>query len=271
MSTFEKEYYESDEFWKKGMVEDSDNLLRIKETIDIIPSNIKSLVDIGCGNGVFAKMLRELRPEIKSLSIDRSESALRFVETPKMVGDIKDLPLENKSFDCVTCLQVLEHIPFPVYEKVLFQLSRIAKKNIIVSVPYNEKIDKNVTSCPKCFSIFNVDLHLRKYTDKDISELFNNFGFKSIFVKNIIKKETFVGIEKYASFRSLFKVKEKKFNSPICPVCGYVNSNFKTIDASINNIINEPKDNSVIKSAIKKFWPKKILDGYWIISVYEKI
>lgn len=271
MTSFEKEYYESNEFWKKGMVEDSDNMLRIKETIDLIPSDIKSLVDIGCGNGVFTKKLGEIKPEIKSLSIDRSESALQFVETPKMIGDITNLPSENNTYDCVTCLQVLEHIPMPDYEQVKAQLSRISKKYIVVSVPYNEKIENNVTTCPKCFSIFNVDLHLRNYTDKDVSDLFNNFGFKCVLTKNIIKKETFVGKEKYAYLRSLVIHKEKKFNSPICPVCGYVNSDFKTNEEGIGKSINAQIKNSIIKSTIKKLWPKKLIDGYWIIAVYEKI
>jgi 2-polyprenyl-3-methyl-5-hydroxy-6-metoxy-1,4-benzoquinol methylase len=111
MADFEKLYYESDAFWKGSMVQDELNQIRIATTERLIPSEVKSLVDVGCGNGVFANYLLQVRPEINIMAVDRSESALKYVSTNKTIGDIADLPLESNSYDCVTCLQVLEHIP----------------------------------------------------------------------------------------------------------------------------------------------------------------
>ena len=56
--SFEKEYYESPEFWAEGMVSDESNLARIDETIAMIPQDAHSLLDIGCGNGIFPNKLR---------------------------------------------------------------------------------------------------------------------------------------------------------------------------------------------------------------------
>lgn len=269
MNNFEKDYYEAEEFWKDGMIEDADNMIRIETTISMIPEGITSLADIGCGNGIFTRELGKLRSEINSISIDRSDTALSFVSTPKMKGDIARLPLKYNSFQCVTCLQVLEHLHYNIYENVLFELARVSSEYIIISVPYNENIVNRMTTCPKCFTSFNIDLHLRKYTSDVVNTLFNKFGFICKKKLNVVKKETFIGVEKYAAIRGLIKKKKVIFNSPICPVCGYTNTEFKTNNR--NNILsNNMVSKKSIKNTIRKFWPKKIVDGYWMIALYEK-
>ncbi len=57
MNEFEKKYYEDESFWSDGMVTDESNIKRIKSTIELIPKDVKSLLDVGCGNGVFLNAL----------------------------------------------------------------------------------------------------------------------------------------------------------------------------------------------------------------------
>lgn len=272
MQSFEQQYYESDEFWKEGMVADESNLRRLNFSIDLVSKDTTTLVDVGCGNGIFALMLQKKRPEIDSTSVDRSETALKYVKTKSKVGDITSLPFEDKSFDCVTCFQVLEHIPYPVYETVLNELSRIAKKSIIVSVPYQEKTEQDITQCPACHTIFNAELHLRKYFDKDVQQLFSKFGFRYKKHKLIEKyNEHYLGLSSYIRFRNAHLKNKGKFRSPICPVCGYENSGFKMLeDQSVNNVTGK-NDNGGIKSMLKKIWPKTKSNHPWVIGVYERM
>jgi ubiquinone/menaquinone biosynthesis C-methylase UbiE len=183
MESFEKQYYESASFWEGEMLQDDNNKLRIKLTADLIPKGVKSLVDVGCGNGMFLNYLQKIRADLELLVIDRSETALSFVNTQKKVGDIISLPFEDNSFDCVTCLEVIEHLPHNIYEIALKELTRISKKYVIISVPFNEKIEDSYNKCPKCLSIFNYELHLRKYVKNDMAFLLNKLNPKKFLPK----------------------------------------------------------------------------------------
>lgn len=83
---FEKEYYESDAFWNDSALSDKGNKIRIIETTNLIPNEIKSLADIGCGNGVFIKHLQSHKKYIRIMGIDRSEEALKHLSCEKLLG-----------------------------------------------------------------------------------------------------------------------------------------------------------------------------------------
>jgi ubiquinone/menaquinone biosynthesis C-methylase UbiE len=271
MSDFEKKYYESDAFWQAGMLADGANAIRMEKTMQLIPAEVKSLADIGCGNGLFGNMVQQQKRQIGIMAIDRSEQALRYVQTEKKVGDVLDIPLADRSYDCVTCLQVLEHIPVNTYKKALSELARVSAKYIIVSVPFNEDREKNFTQCPQCKTIFNSDLHLRSYTEKNIDELFTEWNFSCVQQQNLIQSEKLLGIETYHKLKSSFKKKESVFNSPICPLCGYENTGFNILPEGGNTqpLATATKQGG-IKGVIKRIWPKAKVPGYWVVALYKR-
>ncbi|MFM6924527.1 MAG: methyltransferase domain-containing protein, partial [Ferruginibacter sp.] len=124
MSDFEKQYYEADSFWSEGQLMDERNFNRIKTTAALIPPEVNSLLDVGCGNGVFLNWLQEQQTKIELTGTDRSAAALNYVKTKKVQSDIVELPFADESFDCVSCLEVIEHLPVSVYEKALKELVR---------------------------------------------------------------------------------------------------------------------------------------------------
>ena len=265
MTDFEKKYYESNTFWDGEMLQDENNQLRIKLTAELIPGNVKSLVDIGCGNGVFLNYLAKNKTYLDLLGVDRSETALSYVKTEKKVADITKLPFDDNSFDCVTCLEVIEHLPANVYEIALKELTRISKKYVIISVPYNEKIEDSYTKCPSCLSIFNYELHLRSYLRNDMNNLLDNYSFK---VSSI---QTFGNVIKYWGhnlFVKIFYPKQLlKWNSPICPLCGFSedkkNELFRSKPLLKRSIV------SYFTSLPKLVWPKT-KRHYWIMALYQK-
>jgi hypothetical protein len=274
--SFEKEYYEAERFWLKGVLENRENTLRIIETTNLIPDDVNTLADIGCGNGVFGNYLLKAKPNLDVLCVDRSETALKYVNTKKLLGDILSIPLEENSYDLVSCLQVLEHIPSAFYEKSLSELARISKKYILIGVPFKEDIRMNDTICPSCGSKFNADLHLRRYSETDIQNLFINNGFKMVNMVNVVKGEQLIGLGLYLKLKSLFEQKVDVFKSPNCPICGFKNEkdSFNTkviLNSNYPEISNLSSNNYSIKNSILKFWPKKILEGYWAIAIYQKI
>ena len=266
MNSFEKEYYESPIFWENGMLEDDNNRERIITTANLIPKDVKTLADIGCGNGVFLNYLKANKPELHLTGIDRSEAALKFVQTDKQLGDISSLPFEDNYFDCVTCLEVIEHVPVPVYETALKELSRISKKYVIISVPFQEKIEDSYTKCPQCLTIFNYELHLRRYEKNTMENLLLNNKYKCINSQTLGDSSNYYG---HNLFRKIFYPEQiMKWYSPICPVCGYHEAEE---NITITPIVTNPKRSIIsrLTSIPKLFWPKTHRH-YWILSLYEK-
>ena len=120
---------------------------------------------------------------------------LKYVLTEKFESDIASIPAEDKSFDCVTCLQVIEHVPDNMYDSALSELARISRKYLIVSIPFNENLEKGFTKCPKCYSEFNSDLHFRTFNLETVEYLFDSYGFKLAKSINVFTADKFWGIE----------------------------------------------------------------------------
>jgi ubiquinone/menaquinone biosynthesis C-methylase UbiE len=180
MNNFERLYYEDESFWGGDMLQDPANQERIKKTVDLIPQNVHSLVDVGCGNGVFVNYLNKFNPKLEIWGFDRSETALKYVKTNKQLGDIVDIPLMNRSMDCITCLEVIEHLSVPAYEQALSELARISNRYIIISVPFEENSEEFFNQCPSCKTIFNYELHFRRFDDKKMLSLLDNYGFSCV-------------------------------------------------------------------------------------------
>lgn len=268
MSDFEKQYYEDPSFWEGEMLTDDANMMRMKVTADMIPSEVRSVADIGCGNGVFVNFLKEYRPGLSIMAADRSHTALQFVKTDKTEADISALPFADDSFDCVCCLEVIEHLPVPVYERSLRELARISKKHIIISVPYAENLEENYNRCPQCKTIFNWDLHLRSFYEEDMQKLMSAYGYRCTETKKLNKS---VWLKGHLAFRQRFyKEQFLRWNSPICPVCGYKEEKAPVTSVPVAaDPIKKRKLITYFTSLPKLIWPKEER-YYWIIAKYEK-
>jgi len=270
MNEFEKQYYEDPSFWENEMLQDEVNKGRFKNTADLIPAKVKSLLDVGCGNGVFVNYLSEIRPDILLHAMDRSSKALEYVKTNKSEGDIVSMPFKDGEFECVTCLEVLEHLPKLAYEEAIKELVRVSSKYIIVSVPYMEILENSHTQCPSCKSIFNYELHLRNFTDEVFSSMFSDYGIKPIKVIKDGESKQFFG--HYAFRRLFYKEQFKEWKSPICPICGYRERKQASVQNHKMNHSAKPPNGkwiSYFTGLPKLFWPKET-KYYWIIGLFEK-
>jgi len=116
-------------------------LPRITKVIGILKSIYPStLLDIGSGRGVF---LYSLMRDIPTVKITASDIKSKCVDDIKDYYDIdcklcdaRKLPFEDESFDVITALECLEHMED--YEETIKELIRVAKNNVIISVPSKE-------------------------------------------------------------------------------------------------------------------------------------
>lgn len=104
----------------------------------LFPLKVKSILDVGCGEGITLDNFRKKKIGEKLYGIDYSDEALKigrkiypYLNLKK--GDIYDIKEKNNSFDLVMATEVLEHLDNP--QKALKELIRVSKKYVLLSVP----------------------------------------------------------------------------------------------------------------------------------------
>jgi 2-polyprenyl-3-methyl-5-hydroxy-6-metoxy-1,4-benzoquinol methylase len=106
--------------------------------VSLVPSEVKTIKEIGCGAGFSTKELHEAFP---AKIISGSDLDPKLIEDAQKlnpglsfnVESIYDLQDTDNSYDLVFCLEVMEHLDEP--KKALAQLKRITSKYVIISTP----------------------------------------------------------------------------------------------------------------------------------------
>ena len=124
-------------------------LPRVQKVIGVLkglqPAN---LLDIGTGRGVFLWPLLDTFPELPVTCLDRLDYRVADLQTVRaggiehlkaVQGDVTALPFADRSFEVVTMLEVLEHIPNT--RKALAEVCRVARRFVLLSMP--SKADDN--------------------------------------------------------------------------------------------------------------------------------
>lgn len=92
------------------------------------------LLDIGCGNKPLSPFLS---PEVEYLGLDYPPTVSKGYEGKADVfGDGQCLPFKSNSFDCITLLDVMEHLPWP--EAAFAEMTRVVRPGgiIITQTPF---------------------------------------------------------------------------------------------------------------------------------------
>ena len=148
----------------------------LKEKADLIrkliPESVKTILDVGCGNGAITNYLSDY---YDITGLDRSASALSFVKTKKIQASADEIPLSDLTFDLVFSSELLEHLEEEVLRKTVKEISRIAKEYVLISVPNRENPDKLSIRCPSCEYVFNRPNHLRSFSIQRLKDLFPEY------------------------------------------------------------------------------------------------
>ena len=130
--------------------------------------NIPLVVDIGCGQGDFLTQAKELRINAEGID-DKDFWVTRCIKKGLKAkkGSIFEIPYDENCLDGIFLQSVLEHVDAI---KSMKEISRVIKNEGIVAI-----------SCPTPEKHFWDDpTHVRPYTIKSLSTLFEMFGFKVI-------------------------------------------------------------------------------------------
>src|SRR6185436_12619103 len=98
-----------------------------RELAELLPRNAKVL-DVGCGDGLIALRIQELRPDVSISGIDIMVRPQTHIPVTKFDGSV--IPHPDKSFDAVMFVDVLHHTGDP--NVLLREARRVAKQAIVI-------------------------------------------------------------------------------------------------------------------------------------------
>ena len=123
-----------------------EELPRVRQVLGFLHGvEFETLLDVGSGRGVFLLPFMEEFPQVQVTSLDLLEKRVTFLNELSAGGyskltahskNICDQPFPENSFDVVTLLEVLEHIP--EVDQAVKAAVNIAKQYVVVSVPSKE-------------------------------------------------------------------------------------------------------------------------------------
>jgi len=103
----------------------------------------QAFLDVGCNVGGLLQGVSQMRPAMRLAGIEVNRDAIsqarRVLPSASLhVCGAEAMPFGDAEFDCVTCIEVLEHIPTAVRRRALEEIYRVLKPGgqLMLQVPH---------------------------------------------------------------------------------------------------------------------------------------
>lgn len=182
---------------EKGGPRISAKEFKVPNVLQVLPDDVRPdrWIDVGCGGGWIIEALEPHLGPDETVGIDISATRLReanrrnpdahFVRCPA-----ENIPYPDDSFDLITCLDVIEHVPEP--EALLAEIGRLSSR-LIIKFPIEDTLfDRFQKDCwwplkrrVKNTLGYDVELdpfepHLRRYNFKEARATLVSSGFRPV-------------------------------------------------------------------------------------------
>ncbi len=137
---------------------------------------VPSILDIGCGTGLFLHLAHEAGLYVRGIEL--SDSAVEYARARYGLdvhhGTLKNAELPDESFDIVTMWHVLEHLPNPV--EALRRVARVLRPGglLLLGVPNIDSIEARIFG-RRWFSL-DAPRHLSHFTPHTLAAVLNAAG-----------------------------------------------------------------------------------------------
>ena len=192
--TSAKENYEN--YWRekrfKTLVNYSQGLLpgEIFECVETLLKNGSRILDVGCGDGSLIEIAKSRFSAVHGCDI--SQVILGVAKKRGMIATCLDLntghlPYQDRSFNVITCLEVIEHVLDPIHLLENFNRLLHPKGRLILSTPnirYFKNLGKLVVGGKFPHTTTDTFVwgggHVHYFTRKDLGFLLHEAGFTNM-------------------------------------------------------------------------------------------
>jgi 2-polyprenyl-3-methyl-5-hydroxy-6-metoxy-1,4-benzoquinol methylase len=155
-----------------------------ERTLDELMARVepRSLLDVGCGEGVLVHHWARKLPHSRLVGIDLEEESIQAGwaerEAPNLeyrTMPAEDLPFAANEFELASAIEVLEHVPDP--EHTLAEMARCAERHLLVSVP-REPLWRglNIARGAYLAQLGNTPGHLNHWSKRSFIRLLAGYG-----------------------------------------------------------------------------------------------
>ena len=93
-----------------------------------LASEPKAVLVVGKGDGIVPSLLEAAGVAVTTLDVAADVN-------PDILGSVDAIPTRDAEFDATVCCQVLEHLPFDRFDAALYELRRVTRGHLILSLP----------------------------------------------------------------------------------------------------------------------------------------
>ena len=148
--------------WRDSAIEKT----RVGDLMAMLPAQ----VDIGARDGFISLQLADRGMAVTALDLEQPRIDDARITCVK--GDATALAFGAGHFDLVFCAEVLEHVPSALLEKACAELARVARRHLLIGVPYKQDLTLDRSTCSCCGKTNPPWGHVNSFDEARISALF---------------------------------------------------------------------------------------------------
>jgi len=161
---------------------------RDRVTFSYIMPHHRSIIDLGCGEGIGLEKLTHLFPDRRVIGIDLDRENIEICKRHGLhvlYSDICELAIPDNSFDVCLCIDVFEHIDRP--HKALGEIRRVLtpRGRLIMVLPHDRNFFIARLSLCMFREAFYKPGHVRQWVPDEARRLLMDEGFAIISSRSI--------------------------------------------------------------------------------------
>lgn len=153
-------------------------IARVSDLMALVPNNLESALDIGARDGHLSRLIVQKVAAVTALDLECPRFSCEGVSCVQ--GNATNLQFANQTFDLVFCAEVLEHIPGEALEIACAEMARVARKYVLIGVPYKQDLRQGKTTCYSCGTINPPWGHVNSFDEKRLADLFPTLQLETV-------------------------------------------------------------------------------------------
>lgn len=143
-------------------------------------SENSNVLELGCGIGVITSLIAKTVRKGEIIAVDLSEKSIELAKKRNknaqqinfMSSDITKLVMQDKTFDFITLVDVIEHIPIKLHNKLFEHISEMMDEHstLFINIPSPEHIAFIKKHKPELLQIIDQEI----YADELLKNTYSN-------------------------------------------------------------------------------------------------